>query len=129
LLLSRSFKKIKLQRQRVEIDNAVKALHAMKKDPDKARVIQTMVSDNTVIVKVQSTETTRPRVAVKSFETRLKMTRAGNIHRTRDSGKFVKQVDQSVADTQRAVRTLKSEPSQKVEEIYERLAAGRIIRN
>ncbi|MHA6879911.1 hypothetical protein [Ralstonia pseudosolanacearum] len=94
--------------QRLELEKAMKALTALKNQPAKARLVRAVVSTDTVVVKVQE----------KDSELR------GVVHavrKVRSGGAGF--VDQSIKDTERAIRTLQRSPSDKVKEYYERLAA------
>lgn len=103
-LSPRLLKVSKNKERRMELDKAMKALIAIKNQPSKVKLVRAAVSDNTVVVTVQRLDK--------------------DLRKLKRVGSYVAvYVDQSVKDTERAVRTLQRAPSEKVREFYERLAA------
>ncbi|WP_041680791.1 hypothetical protein [Cupriavidus necator] len=94
--------------QRSDLEKAMKVLKSFKNQPEKAKHVRAVVSSNTVVVKLQ----------VGNSELKG-ISSAG--HRVVVSSLSV--VDQSVKDTERAIRTIQRAPSEKVKEFYERLAS------
>lgn len=107
--LSRRLLKVAGQKhQRAELEKALKALMAMKNEPGKTRLVRAVVSADTVVVKVQNGNSD-----LRGVIPATRKTRPGT-HAY---------VDQSIKDTERAIRTLQRTPSEKVKEFYDRLAA------
>lgn len=106
--LSRRLLKVaESKHQRSDIEKALKVLKTLRNQPAKARLVRTVVSADTVVVKVQESNSELRGVGP-------------NRRQTRSSNGSV--VDQSVKDTERAIRTIQRTPSEKVREFYERLA-------
>lgn len=105
-----------------EIDKAIKALAELKKQQLSGRQIRTAIGEGTVVVHVM------PKLTESAIKGRYYQTNAPVPHGT-ERARWIKSgnpsyciIDQSIVDTERAVRTLNSEPSKKVDEIYKRLA-------
>lgn len=108
--------------KQAEIDKAIKALGELRKQQLSGRQIRTAIGEGTVVVHVM------PKRTESAIEGRYYHTNAPAPHST-ERVRWVKSgnssycvIDQSIVDTERAVRTLNSEPSKKVDEIYKRLA-------
>lgn len=118
----RLVKLYKLKGRRLEIQKAVKALRAMANHAKELESIQAVVSPDTVVVKrhrfsdlgqsAKLLERTRP-----SFQARFH--KASN---ERPTSRTEEYVDASIAETERAVRTLQRKPSSEVNDFYKRLA-------
>lgn len=91
-----------LKERRREIDLAMRVLSESKHQPARARKTRVIISGDTVLV-TNEAERQQARTARRIGQAEY--------------------IDQSVKDTERAVRTLRSTPSQKVKEFYEKLAS------
>lgn len=109
---ARVLKVEKKKQSRLELHRAIKLLRTFQSQQIEGNLVHTDVSDGTVIVKIQTT--------------------VGNVRRAKQYSKHYSQrtesssasfIDQSVKDTERAIRTLKRTPSEEVSEFYKRLAA------
>ncbi|QGZ56370.1 hypothetical protein [Paraburkholderia acidiphila] len=107
--LSRRLIKVAKRKQHtLELQKAVKTITAIANQADKLELVRTVVSPDTVVVKVQ-----------KKNSPLRGITEHGQASASA-VGEFV---DQSIRDTERAIRTLNRSPSDKVKAFYESLAA------
>ncbi|MEW9585529.1 hypothetical protein [Paraburkholderia sp. DGU8] len=110
-----------------ELNSAVRVIKALKNEPDRVVRVKTMVSRDGVIVKVV------PKLAKDLTHMKVKtaLPRSGNfkVHTYTFAIKSTvsKRVDRSIEDTDRAVRTLSTGPSEQVAAFYKKLAAKRAV--
>jgi hypothetical protein len=110
-----------------ELNTAVRVIKALKNEPDRVVRVKTMVSKDGVVVKVV------PRLAKDLTLTKAKpaLFRSGEFKVrtfTFDSRRAIsKRIDRSIEDTDRAVRTLSTAPSEQVLAFYRKLAAKRAV--
>lgn len=114
----------KHKQRRQEIQKAIKALRVMSNQPRALESMRAVVSADTVVVKLQrqgirdlqAAALNQARTVYRMRSPKLPSEPPASLARTRDY------VDASIAETERAVRTLLREPSNEVKEFYKRLA-------
>lgn len=118
----RSLKLRARKAKQAEIDKAMKALAGLKKQQLSGRQIRTAIGEGTVVVHLVP-KRTESVVEGRYYHTNARVPHKAEGARWINSGnRSYCVIDQSIVDTERAVRTLNSEPSKKVDEIYKRLA-------